>query len=53
VAKGIALTGQMPSLQIANITLPSAEKRAERDAAHAKLDEITRLLMESQGAHNP
>jgi hypothetical protein len=49
VDKVLALTGQMPSLQIANITLSSAEEDAQRHAIHAQLDKITRLLMGSEG----
>jgi hypothetical protein len=45
VDKMLALTGQIPSVNIANIWMPSEEERAERRAAHARLDEITRLLM--------
>jgi transposase-like protein len=47
VDKMLALTGQMPSLQIANIVMPSEEEREERRAAHARLDAIARRLMES------
>jgi hypothetical protein len=48
VDKMLALTGQMPSLQIANIVMPSEEERAERRAAHARLDAIARRLMEPE-----
>ena len=47
VDKMLALTGQVPSLQIANIVMPSEEERAERRAMHARLDAIARRLMES------
>jgi Helix-turn-helix domain of resolvase len=47
VDKMLALTGQMPALQIANIVMPSEEERAERRAVHARLDAIARRLMES------
>jgi hypothetical protein len=47
VDKMLALTGQTPSLQIANIVMPTPEEREERDATHRRLDEITRLLRES------
>jgi len=47
VDKLLALTGQMPSLQIANIVMPSEEERAERRAIDKKLDAIARRLMES------
>ena len=44
VDKMLALTGQTPAVQIANIVLPSEEERAERRALHDKLDEIARRL---------
>src|SRR5439155_26519888 len=44
VDKMLALTGQTPTVQIANIVMPSEEERAERRAIDAKLDEITRKL---------
>jgi hypothetical protein len=47
VDKMLALTGQMPSFQIANIVMPTPEEPAERNAAHRRLDEIARLLRES------
>ena len=40
IDKLLALTGQTPAVQIANIVLPSEEERAERRALHDKLDEI-------------
>jgi hypothetical protein len=43
----LALTGQTPVVQIANIVMPTPEERAERNAAHRRLDEIARLLRES------
>ena len=49
VDKMLALTGQTPAVQIANIVLPSEEERAERRALHDKLDEIARRLREGQG----
>jgi hypothetical protein len=42
VDKMLALTGQMPALQIANIVLPTPEQEAQRQAIHDKLDEILR-----------
>jgi hypothetical protein len=45
--KMLALTGQSPAVQIANIVMPSEEERAERRAMHARLDAIARRLMES------
>jgi len=44
VDKMLALTGQTPALQIANIVMPSEEERAERRAIDAKLDAIARRL---------
>ena len=48
VDKMLALTGQMPALQIANIVLPNDAERAERRALHDKLDEIARRLREAR-----
>ena len=48
VDKMLALTGQMPSLQIANIIMPSEAERAERREMHDKLDAIARKLMASE-----
>jgi hypothetical protein len=48
VDKMLALTGQTPALQIANIVMPSEEERAERRAIDDKLDAIFRRLMESR-----
>ena len=48
VDKMLALTGQTPVLQIANIVLPTAENENERRERHAKLDAIARKLMESR-----
>ena len=44
VDKMLALTGQLPLVQIANVILPTPEEEAKRDALHAKLDEITAML---------
>jgi hypothetical protein len=44
VDKMLALTGQTPALQIANIVLPTPEQDAEREAIHDKLDAIARRL---------
>jgi hypothetical protein len=49
VDKMLALTGQTPALQIANIVMPSEEKRAERRAIHARLDAIARRLADTGG----
>jgi hypothetical protein len=46
VDKMLALTGQTPSLQIANLIMPTPEEREARDATHRRLDEITRRLRE-------
>jgi len=48
VDKVLALTGQTPTVQIANIVMPSEEERAERRAIHDRLDAISRRLMESR-----
>jgi hypothetical protein len=40
VDKMLALTGQTPVVQIANIVMPSEEERAELRAIDAKLDAI-------------
>ena len=50
VDKMLALTGQMPAFQIANIIMPTEQERAERRAIDAKLDAIARRLMEAQSA---
>jgi len=42
VDKMLALTGQMPNINIANIQMPSKEEIAERKAIHAKLSAIFR-----------
>jgi tetrahydromethanopterin S-methyltransferase subunit G len=47
VGKMLALAGQTPALQIANIVMPSEEERAERRAIHARLDAIAAKLRES------
>jgi hypothetical protein len=46
VDKMLALTGQTPSLQIANIVMPTPEQEAEREAIHDKLDAIAKRLRE-------
>ena len=43
VDKMLALTGQMPAVQVA-IVMPTAEERAEMRATDAKLDEIAARL---------
>jgi hypothetical protein len=48
VDKMLALTGQAPSLQIANIVMPTEAEREERRAVHARLDAIARRLATSQ-----
>jgi transposase-like protein len=47
VDKLLALTGQMPAVQIANIVMPTEQEREERRLVHARLDAIARKLMES------
>jgi len=44
VDKMLALMGQMPALQIANIVMPTEAERAERRAMHDKLDAIAKRL---------
>jgi hypothetical protein len=48
IDKMLALTGQTPAVQIANIVLPSEEERAERRRLHDRLDAIARKLAESR-----
>ena len=48
VDKMLALTGQAPAVQIANIWMQSEEERAERRAIDAKLDAIARRLAAAQ-----
>jgi len=48
VDKLLALTGQTPLVQIANISMPSEEERAERRALHDKLDAIAARLNRSE-----
>jgi len=48
VDKLLALTGQTPALQIANIVMPTEAEREERRAVHARLDAIARRLAEPQ-----
>jgi hypothetical protein len=50
VDKMLALTGQTPSLQIANLIMPTEAERERRSAVHARLDEIARRIREAQGA---
>jgi hypothetical protein len=47
VDKMLALTGQTPALQIANIVMPTPEERAEREAIHRRLDEIAAWLRQA------
>jgi hypothetical protein len=42
--KMLALTGQIPSVNIANIVMPSEAEREERHRLHDKLDAIARRL---------
>jgi hypothetical protein len=44
VDKLLALTGQLPLVQIANVVLPTPAEQAERQAMFAKLEEITKRL---------
>jgi hypothetical protein len=47
VDKMLALTGQAPLVQIANVIMPTPEENARRKAIDAKLDEITRRLRDA------
>src|SRR5438552_10946555 len=49
VDKMLALTGQLPLVQIANVIMPTPEEKAKREAIDAKLDEITRRLAAAEG----
>lgn len=44
VDKALALLGQSPAVQVANIIMPSDADRQERRELHDKLDAITRRL---------
>jgi len=44
----LALTGQTPTVQIANIVMPTEAEREERRAMHDKLDAIARRLADAQ-----
>jgi hypothetical protein len=46
VDKMLALTGQLPSVQIANLVMPSADERAALNAVDRRLDAISRKLNE-------
>ena len=48
VDKMLALTGETPTVQIANLVMPTPEQRAERRALHDKLDAIARRLADAQ-----
>ncbi len=48
VDKMLALLGQTPTVQIANVVLPNEQERAERRALHDKLDEIAARLKARQ-----
>src|SRR5437899_8149482 len=50
VDKMLALTGQLPLVQIANVIMPTPEEKAQRAAIDAKLDAITRRLSEQHTA---
>ena len=49
VDKVLALTGQMSSINIVNVSTPSAEERAELTALDRKLDAIAAKLRRSAG----
>ena len=46
VDKILALTGQMPAVQIANLVMPTEQEREARRATDRRLDEIARRLRE-------
>jgi hypothetical protein len=46
VDKMLALTGQLPSVQIANLVMPTAEEREQLNAIDRRLDAISRKLRE-------
>ena len=48
VDKMLALTGETPTIQIANLIMPTEAEREERRALHDKLDAIARRLAASQ-----
>jgi hypothetical protein len=48
VDKMLALTGQTPTVQIANLIKPTEAEREERRAMHARLDAIAGKLMERE-----
>jgi hypothetical protein len=48
VDKMLALSGQTPTVQIANLIMPTEAEREERRAMHARLDAIARKLMEPE-----
>jgi hypothetical protein len=54
VDKMLALTGQLPSVQIANLVMPTQEERAALSAVDRRLDEISRKLnAPREGAQSP
>jgi hypothetical protein len=48
VDKMLALTGQTPTVQIANLIMSTEAEREERRAIHDRLDAIARKLMEPE-----
>src|SRR5947208_13868323 len=48
VDKLLALTGETPTIQMANIVMPTEREHEERRAIHDRLDAIARRLMESR-----
>ena len=50
VDKLAVLRGHAPSVNIANIWMPSEAEREERRAVHARLDEIARRLAAAQAS---
>ena len=50
VDKMLALTGQMPAVQIANLVMPTEEEREARRATDRRLDEIARRLRDAHAS---
>ena len=48
VDKMLALAGQTPALQVANLVMPTEEERAQRRTIDANLDEIARRLRDAR-----
>jgi hypothetical protein len=51
--KMLALIGQLPSVQIANLVMPTQEERESLNAIDRRLDEISRKLNAPPGGTEP